>query len=148
MSDGSEPVSGDEILYRRIPADTGWYDPDQGDKASPHAFRANRRDTDGISFHRGKYATAEEVCAKGREGKRYYVAELVASELFASNLRVDPDPLGHDPGHCVLRDIHWDNASTDEVKGLKVLLAERLTRRVIGPYPGKRSASPPPDSRT
>ena len=27
MDDGSEPIADEELLYRRIPASTGWYDP-------------------------------------------------------------------------------------------------------------------------
>lgn len=141
MSDGLEPITGDEILYRRIPANPdppGWYDPDGSDRPSPYAFRANEKDTDGISLYRGKYATAGQVCAKGREGKQYFVVELSASDLLENGLALKPAPLDEDIGHCVLRDIRWDNATTDKVRQLRVLLAERLSRRVLGPFPGRR----------
>lgn len=38
MSDGSEPVADHEILYRRIPATSGFYDPDVDPLPSPLAL--------------------------------------------------------------------------------------------------------------
>ena len=43
------PISDDEILYRRISASTGWYDPSRTPSLEPEAFRPNRNDTSGIS---------------------------------------------------------------------------------------------------
>jgi hypothetical protein len=137
MTAGSEPISDDEILYRRIPAGCGWYDPTQSDRPSPYAFRANRQDSDGISLSREKYSSPEDVCGRAREGKEYFVAELRAGDLRNKGLTLRPAPLANDPGHCVLTEICWGNASTDEAQGCRVLLANELTRRVVGPYSGK-----------
>ncbi len=41
---GGEPVLDDELLYRRIPASTKWYDPDRTPLLEPEAFRPNRND--------------------------------------------------------------------------------------------------------
>lgn len=140
MSAGSEPISDDEVVYRRVPAspNPGWYDPSQSDKPSPYAFRANQHDSDGRSLARKKYASAEEACAKGREGKDYFVVELRAGDLAERGLTLKPAPLDEDPGHCILTDIRAENARIDEVHQLRLLLAEELTRDVLGPFPGKK----------
>jgi len=55
MSDGSEPVADHEILYRRIPATSGFYDPRVDPNPSPLAFRPTQLDTTGLSLSRAKY---------------------------------------------------------------------------------------------
>ena len=52
MSDGWEPVADHEILYRRIPANSGFYDPRVDPKPSPLAFRPTQLDTTGLSLAR------------------------------------------------------------------------------------------------
>lgn len=59
------PISDDEILYRRIPASTGWYDPSRTPALEPETFRPNRNDTSGISLSRQKYSTVEQA-ARGQ----------------------------------------------------------------------------------
>ena len=49
MSDGSEPIADHEILYRRIPAASGFYDPLVDPNPSPLAFRPTKQDTTGVS---------------------------------------------------------------------------------------------------
>jgi hypothetical protein len=65
-----EPISNDEILFRRIPVSTGWYDPSRTPPLEPEAFRPNRNDLTGISFSREKYETVDRA-AQGRPGKSY-----------------------------------------------------------------------------
>jgi hypothetical protein len=47
MAQGDDPVDPDEILFRRIPASTGWYDPPS---LAPEAFRPNKNDTTGLPY--------------------------------------------------------------------------------------------------
>jgi hypothetical protein len=61
MSDGSEPVADHEILYRRIPATSGFYNPHIDPNPSPLAFRPTQLDTTGLSLSRAKYKTLEQA---------------------------------------------------------------------------------------
>jgi hypothetical protein len=98
MSDGSEPVADHEILYRRIPATSGFYDPHVDPNPSPLAFRPTQLDTTGLSLSRAKYKTLEQA-GQGREGKPYFVAVLRAGELRRLGMEIVPRPLDDDPGH-------------------------------------------------
>jgi len=80
MPEGSEPVADHEILYRRIPATGGFYDPHVDPNPSPLAFRPTQLDTTGLSLSRAKYKTLEQA-GQGREGKQYFVAVLRAGDL-------------------------------------------------------------------
>ena len=40
--DTVEPIDDGEILYRRIPVSTGWYQPDKQPPLEPEAFRPTR----------------------------------------------------------------------------------------------------------
>ena len=98
------PISDDEILYRRIPASTGWYDPSRTPVLEPEAFRPNRNDNTGISLSRRKYSTVEQA-ARGQPGKSYYVALLRAAEICAAGMDVVPKPLPDDPGHAEIPEL-------------------------------------------
>lgn len=78
--DATEPIDDGEILYRRIPVSTGWYQADKEPPLEPEAFRPNRNDTSGISLSRAKYTSIEEA-ARGQPGRSYYVAVFRAGEL-------------------------------------------------------------------
>ena len=80
MSDGSEPIADHEVLYQRISAASGFYDPVVDPRPSPLAFRPTTHDTTELSLSRAKYVTMEQA-GRGREGKHYYVAVLRAGEL-------------------------------------------------------------------
>lgn len=80
MADGTEPVADHELLYRRIPAASGFYDAQVDPNPSSLAFRPTKSDTTGLSLSRAKYKSVEET-GRGREGKRYFVAVLRAGDL-------------------------------------------------------------------
>ncbi len=96
---GGEPVLNDELLYRRIPVSTNWYDPDRTPPLEPEAFRPNRNDDTGISVSRAKYKTVYQA-AMGRAGKEYYVAVVRAHDIRAAGMEVAARPLTDDPSHA------------------------------------------------
>ncbi len=86
-SDRIEPVLDEEILYRRIPASTGWYQPNKESPLDPEAFRPNHDDATGISLSREKYTPIEDA-ARGQPEKEYYVAVLRAGNSHAPGWRL------------------------------------------------------------
>ena len=96
MDDGIEPITDDELLYRRIPASMGWYSASAG--LSPQAFAPHAtNDITGLSVSRAKYKSIQ-AAAKGRPGKSYYVAILRAGDLRQRGIQVVPRPLPEDVG--------------------------------------------------
>ncbi|HPM81470.1 MAG TPA: hypothetical protein PLF81_12265 [Candidatus Anammoximicrobium sp.] len=134
MSDGSEVIADHEILYRRIPAASGFFDPQVDPNPSPLAFRPTRHDTTGLSLSRAKYKSLEEAGC-GREGKQYYVAVLRAGELRRLGMDIVPRPLEDDPGHCEIADLNFGNRKAMPFAEWQSLLAEQLCLRVEGPFP-------------
>ncbi len=131
--DGTEPIGDDEILYRRIPASQGWYDPDKDPSISPKAFRPNRHDETGISISREKYKTLEEA-AKGRLGKTYFIAVLRAGDLRNRGIEVVASPEEGDPGHAEIPCLNHAKRGEDKAKESMMLLAHELTLKVEGPF--------------
>lgn len=131
--DGSEPIADDEILYRRIPESTGWYQPKLDKPVARHAFRPNKSDVDGISLWRATYVSIEQA-AQGKPGKRYYVALLEAGELRKYGIDVVPDVEGSLPGHAVIPKLHHEDQKSDAVLEATELLANRLCLGVKGPF--------------
>ena len=134
MSDGSEPIADHEILYRRIPAASGFFDPSVDPRPSPLAFRPTKNDTTGLSLSRAKY-TALETAGRGREGKQYYVAVLRTGELRRLGMDVVPRPLEGDPGHCEIAELTFANRKAMPFAEWQALLAEQLCLRIEGPFP-------------
>ena len=134
MSDGSEPVADHEILYRRIPATSGFYDPHGDPNPSPLAFRPTHLDTTGLSLSRAKYQTLEQA-GQGREDKQYFVAVLRAGELRRLGMEIVPRPLDDDPGHCEIAELTFANRKSMPFAEWQALLAEQLCLRVEGPFP-------------
>mgnify|MGYP007026272002 CR=1 FL=1 len=110
---GSEPVLDEEILYRRIPASTNWYDPDRTPPLEAEAFRPNRNDESGVSLARAKYKTVEQA-ACGRAGKQYYVAVLRAGDMRAAGVDVAARPLADDPSHTEIPGLTYDNRKSKQ----------------------------------
>lgn len=129
--DGTEPIADDELLYRRIPESTGWWDGGQLDRI---AFNPRKDDTTGLSVSRAKYTTIEQA-AQGREGKRYFVAVLRAGDLRAHGISVEPAPLPGDPGHAEITSIRHEKPKSDRTQNQMMLLATALCLRVEGPFP-------------
>ena len=134
IPDESAPIDDDEILYRRIPAALNLYDPNAEPRLLPDAFRPNQNDTTGLSVYRARYRAIEDV-ARGREGKKYYVAVLRAGDLRAQGIAVVPRPLEGDPGHAELPGLTYQDRKSDEALEWKALLAQQLCLRVEGPFP-------------
>jgi len=134
MTDGAEPVADHELLYRRIPAASGFYDPQVDPNPSSLAFRPTKNDKSGLSLWRAEYKSIEES-GRGREGKRYFVAVLRAGDLRRLGMEVLPAPLENDPGHCEIVELTYDNRKAMPFREWQVLLAEQLCLRVEGPFP-------------
>lgn len=131
MNPGEEPIEDDEILYRRIPE--RWFN---GNEVEDQAFLPHREnDVDGLSLTRAKYSTPEEALGAGRPGKRYYIAVLRADDLRKKGLRIQPNPLEGNRGHCILPDIVSTNRKTDETRTMARSLALDLDPNTIeGPF--------------
>jgi hypothetical protein len=132
--DGTEPISDDEVLYRRIPVSMKWYDPKIAPFPSPEAFWPRDDDTTGLSVRRGEpYSTAAQA-AQGPSRRGYYVAVLKVGDLRARGIRVVPQPDPDIPGHTELPDLTAMNRDTDAAKTLMATLAHELCLRVEGPF--------------
>lgn len=132
--DGTEPISDDEILYRRIPVGADWFDPGIDPRPTPKAFRPRPDDTTGLSLSRQKYKSLEQV-AHNSHGKQYYVAELRAGDLRANGIAIIPDPLPGDPGHVAVSSLTYENRNDNRALEIQNALAEQLCLRVLGPFP-------------
>ena len=135
MADGTEPVADHELLYRGIPAASGFYDAEVDPSPSPLAFRPTRSDTSGLSLSRAKYKSIAEA-GRGREGKQYFVAVLRAGDLRRLGIEVVPRPVEDDPGHCEIADLTFDNRKAMPFAEWQALLAEQLCLRIEGPFSG------------
>jgi hypothetical protein len=133
MADGTEPITDDELLYRRIPVSPGWYNPGSSLPPSPLAFRPRMSDLTGLSVHRAKYRSARSVAENAR-GSRYFVAVLGASDLRETGIEVVPRPLPGDPGHAELPALRSDNRKNTECLELQQALT-LLCISIEGPYP-------------
>ena len=131
-ADGSEPLDDDELIYRRILAKAGHFNPDSR-RLSPEAFRPGKHDETGISVDRNKYRTLEEA-AHGRNENGYYVAVLCVGDLRREGLDVVPKPTLDNSGHAEIPALNYCERRSDQVQQWKVLLAHKLTRRVEGPF--------------
>jgi hypothetical protein len=132
VGDGSEPITDDELIYRRVPASTGWFSPESG--LAPVAFAPHKvLDVTGLSVARAKYKSVEEA-ATGRPGKSYYVAILRAGDLRGRSIAVEPRPLPDDPGHAELPDLKAENRKSDRTLELQGTLVG-LTIEIKGPFP-------------
>jgi hypothetical protein len=132
VANGIEPIADDELLFRRVPASTMWYDPVTR-TLKPEAFGPSReRDSTGISFSRQKYKSAE-IAARGRPGKTYYVAVLRAGDIRRLGIDVEPRPEPDDPGHAELPQLNAGNyKETTTLERQRVLVS--LCLRVEGPF--------------
>jgi hypothetical protein len=131
VDDGSEPIADEEVLYRRVPASTGWYTSESGLK--PEAFAPHRtNDSTGLSISRAKYKSVQEA-ARGQPGKSYYVAALLADDLREQAIAVEPKPLPDEPGHAELPDLNSGNRKQDLTLERQRILVS-LTLRVEGPF--------------
>jgi hypothetical protein len=143
VADEVEPIADDELLYRRVPASTGWFDPVTR-ILKPEAFGPNKtRDVTGISVTRAKFKSIEQA-AQGQPGKSYFVAVLCVGDLRKTNFTVKPQPNvpgGYDISHAELPDLNASNYKSTETLERQRDLAERLCLRVEGPFKAEETAS-------
>ena len=136
MADEVEPILDDELLYRRVPASTGWFDP-ATKTLKPDAFGPHkRRDLTGISVTRAKFKSIEQA-AQGQPGKSYFVAVLSVGDLRKANFTVKPQPNvpgGYDISHAELPDLNAANYKAAATLERQRELAEKLCLRVDGPF--------------
>jgi hypothetical protein len=127
----SELIEDDELLYRRIPASTGWYSPDTGE-IKLEAFAPHKiNDLTGLSLSRAKFKSVADA-AQGQPGKSYYVAVLQAGTLRANGLAVRQDP-PDDLSHAELPDLNASNRKADQTLERQRLIVD-LCLRVEGPF--------------
>lgn len=135
MCPEGDPITDDEILYRRIPVSMKWYSTEQG--LSPRAFEPRDDDVTGISVSRSKYKSPEEA-GQGLSKSGYFVCELPVKELIKSNVRFAPKPEPGDPGHAELPDLNVGSRDTVDAINIIQLLSIIGARKVHGPYtPGR-----------
>lgn len=133
MNDGTEPVLDSEILYRRIPCNPEYYNPDIDPPISPESFRPRKDDLTGFSVSRAKFKTMQQVAVNDR-GSKYYVASLLAGKLRENDIDIEPDPLSGDLGHAKIPNLTYENRKTPRAKEIKVLLALKLCESIDGPF--------------
>ena len=138
MDGGSEPIEDDELLYRRVPESTGWYDPVTGVLKSEAFGPHKTQDITGLSVARAKHKSIEEA-ARGRPGKSYFVAVLRAGDLRQRGIEVVPRPDlpdgRHDPAHAELPDLNSETRKASRTLERQRILAEELSLRVEGSFP-------------
>lgn len=144
MDSGSEVIDDDELLYRRIPASTNWYDPATR-VLSFAAFGPHRKqDITGLSVTRAKHKSIEET-ARGGAGRSYYVAVLRVGDLRRRGIEVVPRPDlpdgQHDPSHAELPDLTSETRKTNQTLERQRILAEELCLQVEGPFSTSGDAS-------
>lgn len=137
MDSGREPIADEEYLYRRVPASSvpQWYDPITKE-LSDQAFAPHKtEDATGLSVSRAKYKSVEQA-ARGRAGKSYFVAVLLAADVRQAGMNIEPrpeTPHGYDPAHAELPDLNSANRKqSDTLQRQRTLVA--LCREVVGPF--------------
>lgn len=131
MDNGTETIAAEELLYRRVPESTGWYDPATGVLDS-RAFAPHKtNDTTGLSVSRAKHKSIE-AAANGRPGKSYYVAVLRAGELRQNGIEIVQTP-PDEPSHAQLPDLNAANRKENATLERQRLLTE-LCLSVEGPF--------------
>ncbi len=135
--DGSEPVTDDEVVFRRASKRSGWYDPESDRPYAWVAFRPNKEDMRGLSVWRRKYKTAEQSAAvRAKPGERYFIFRLRVARLREAGIVVEPTPLDGGPGHASLVNINTSayQQNKNSVRELAEKIAGNLIERVDGPF--------------
>ena len=144
MDNGTEPIEDDELLYRRVPASTGWYGPDTGGLKSEAFGPHKTRDITGLSVVRAKHKSIKEV-ARGRPGKSCFVAVLRVGDLRQRGIDVVPRPNlpdgRHDPAHAELPGLNSESRKANQTLEWQRILADELSLRVEGPFATFRDES-------
>jgi|SRR6266851_5535487 len=144
-TDGSQPVGDEEVLYRRIPASQGWYNPQVNPTLSPEAFNPTKHDENGLSFTRADLVSLE-VAGRGASKKGYYIAKVRVGDLRANGMEVTPLPRENNPGHAVISALSYSARETDQALEWKTCLAHKLCFEVVGPFGIQVESHQPPSS--
>jgi hypothetical protein len=130
MSAGPQPIpiSDDEVLYRRIPKSTGWFQHEQTPPVDPQAFRPTSADTTGLSLERARSSANPEFkslndVAVGPSPHGYVVATLSVRDLRKNGVAIEPRTENAGPGHVELPHLRYDNRRDVKAKSLMNLLA-------------------------
>ncbi len=142
MADEIQPIADEELLYRRVPASTGWFDQATG-ILKPDAFGPHKqRDLTGISVTRAKFKSIEQA-AQGQLGKSYFLAVLCVGDLRKAKFTVKPQPNvpgGYDISHAELPDLNAANYKAAATLERQRELAEKLCLRVEGPFQTEKAS--------
>lgn len=138
MGNEALPIADDELIYRRIPASQGWYDPESTLPLSPKAFRPRSGDNDGISVTRASFRSPAEE-AKNNRGVRFFVATLCVGDIRKHGMDVVAQPIDGNPGHAIIPELRYE--SRKETDNFQQLLAHRLCHCVVGPLPEEPNAA-------
>lgn len=106
MVDQWDPVSLDEKLLRRVPAQ--WCNTSLPQPIQRVAFEPNESDMDGLSLFRELFITPEELAQTGRKPGTYFIGRLRASDVLELQLTIRPDPREDQPaGHVVIPELSF-----------------------------------------
>lgn len=130
-----DSIADDELLFRRIPEATHWYRPDTG-FIDPAALTPNKSDVTGLSLGRAAFHSLDQEAAKGRAGKRYYVAVLSAAVAKAAGAVIVSRPLTDAPGHAEISNLTFQARRTPPSRKLVEALRTAVMR-VEGPFEGR-----------
>ena len=137
LGDGSEPVTDDEIVFRRITEKSGSYNPESDRPVAREAFRPNRNDVRGLSVWRELYKTADQAASAGaRRGRRYFIVHIHVGQLREAGVVVEPSPEDGGPGHASLVNMNTSayQQNKNAVRELAEKIANALIERVEGPF--------------
>jgi hypothetical protein len=123
---GGEYIADDEILLRRIPPGSAWFEPP--DRISSFNFKLKPDET-GLSVYRARIVDCLQVLQKPQAIPGSRLAWTTAGEIRAlKNAKGEPLHLDvvavadeDDPGHAEIRGPEAGTLSTSAVKALKKL---------------------------
>ena len=142
MKDQYSPVSDDEFLLRRVPANFDYINHNLSVPVQRVAFEPHKkRDIDGLSVYRELFVFAKDVAAAGRSPAGYYVVRLRAQDYRNLDLSLRPSPRLDDlPGHTLVPELNAasmsNRADKEKSKALQRELAKLATKyTLLGPFP-------------
>lgn len=123
---GEDHISDSEILFRRIPPGSPWFEPP--DRIASFNFKLKPQET-GLSVYRGRVVSGPDVLAKPQAIPGSLLASATAGEIRAlTNAAGQPLHLDviavadqHDPGHAEIRGSESGKLSTSAAKALSRL---------------------------
>lgn len=130
LAEEFDPISDDEIVYRRVPVSQGWVS-ERG--VSMNAFKPRPDDATGISLYRARFVTLEQA-ARGLSKHGYYVLALRAGDLRAAGMEIVAKPQDDLPGHAEIPSLAYQQPESDLSVQQRRLLADQLVTAIHGPF--------------